>query len=152
MALTFAGNALATPPNPQLAFTLPLNGDQVLPEVFSNMTGEARISFDPGMRFAKVVMQIKNNFSTVTGISLHLGEAGENGEVVVQVEDFSGDPITTRTFNVAEVISATEVNKVDTVVNIASLYQAVRDGRTYLLVTSSDYPTGEVRGQIFPAN
>ena len=101
----------------------------VLPEVFSNMTGEARISFDPGMRFAKVVMQIKNNFSTVTGVSLNLGEAGKNGEIVVQVEDFSADPITTRTFNAAEVINATEVNKVDTVVNIASLYQAVRDGR-----------------------
>jgi len=151
MALTLAGNALAQSPKPQLAFTLQLNGDQVLPEVISNMTGEARVSFDPGMRFAKVFLKIKDNFFGVTGVSLHLGEAGKKGEVVVQVEDFSADPVITRTFNVAEVINASEVIKVDTVVNIASLYQAVREGRIYLVVTSSSFPDGEIRGQIFPA-
>jgi hypothetical protein len=71
-------------------------------------------------------------------------------EHVVQVEGFPVDPIMTRTFTVTEIINASEVLKVDTVVNIASLYQAARDGRVYLVVHSLNFPDGEVRGQIFP--
>jgi hypothetical protein len=149
----FASNALAQGqggPKPQLAFSIQLNGDQVLPEAFSNMTAEARIKFDSGMRFAKVAMRISDNFFGVTGISLRLAPAGKNGETVVQVEGFPVDPIMTRSFTVAEIINASEVLKVDTVVNIASLYQAARDGRVYLVVHSLNFPDGEVRGQIFP--
>ena len=145
----YTSNVVAQNPNPRTSFNLPLNGDQVLPEVFTEMTGSARISFDPGMRFANIVIQIKDNFFTVTGVSINLGEAGKNGPVIVQVEDFSGDPVTTRTFSIAEIINSTEVNKVDSVVNIASLYQAVRDGRVYIVVTSAMFPEGEIRGQIF---
>jgi hypothetical protein len=148
----FAGNALAQGAGgakPQRSFSLQLNGDQVLPEAFSNMTGEARITFDSGMRFAKVFMRISDNFFGVTGISLHLGPAGKNGEVIVQVEELIPE-LRTRAFTVAEVINASEVNKVDTVVNIASLYQAVRDGRVYVQVDSLNFPDGEIRGQIFP--
>ena len=149
----FAGNAFAQgqgAPSPQLAFKVLLNGDQVLPEAISNMTAEARIKFDSGMRFAKIAMRISDNFFGVTGISLRLGPAGKNGETVVQVEGFPVDPIMTRSFTVAEIINASEVLKVDTVVNIASLYRAARDGRVYLVVHSLNFPDGEVRGQIFP--
>jgi hypothetical protein len=143
-------NEIIDQANLKTIFTLPLNGDQVLPEVISNMTAEARISFDPGMRFVEIFMNISDNFFGVTGVSINLGEAGKNGDVVVQVEDFSADPIITRAFTVAEIINASEVNKVDTVVNIASLFQAVRDGRVYIVVTSASFPVGEIRGQIFP--
>jgi hypothetical protein len=143
-------NEIIDQANLKTIFTLPLNGDQVIPEVISNMTAEARISFDPGMRFAEIFMNISDNFFGVTGVSLNLGEAGKNGDVVVQVEDFSADPIITRSFTVAEIINASEVNKVDTVINIASLFQAVRDGRIYIAVTSVNFPDGEIRGQIFP--
>ena len=116
-------NEIIDQANLKTIFTLPLNGDQVIPEVISNMTAEARISFDPGMRFAEIFINISDNFFGVTGVSINLGEAHKNGAVVVQLEDFSADPILTRSFTVAEIINASEVNKVDTVINIASLFQ-----------------------------
>jgi len=143
-------NELIDDTNLKTTFKPPLNGDQVIPEVISNMTAEARITFDPGMRFAEVFLTISDNFFGVTGVSINLGEAHKNGAVVVQLEDFSADPILTRSFTVAEIINASEVNKVDTVINIASLFQAVRDGRVYIVVTSASFPDGEIRGQIFP--
>ncbi len=150
LAVGYTGNAFAQAAHtPQLAFEVKLNGDQVLPEVFSNMTAEARFTFDEGMRFAKVFMKVRNNFFGVTGVSLYLGEAGKNGEEVAVIEVLDPE-VMTRTFTIAEVINSTEVVKVDSVTNIASLYQAVRDGRVYCIVTSLNYPEGEVRGQIFP--
>ena len=56
-----------------------------------------------------------------------------------------------RTFTVLEVFTNERVETVDSVNNIASLYQAVRDGRVYLDVHSVDFPNSEIRGQIFPA-
>jgi hypothetical protein len=133
LAVGYTGNAFAQAAHtPQLAFEVKLNGDQVLPEVFSNMTAEARFTFDEGMRFAKVFMKVRNNFFGVTGVSLYLGEAGKNGEEVAVIEVLDPE-VMTRTFTIAEVINSTEVVKVDSVTNIASLYQAVRDGRVYCI-------------------
>lgn len=114
------------------------------------MMGNARISFDPGIRFAKIFLKISENFFTVTGVTLNLVEAGKNGDVAIHVEGFSSDPIIDRTFTIAEVINPTEVNRVDTVVNIASLYQVAVDEKIYVVVTSAMYPEGEIRGHIFP--
>jgi hypothetical protein len=157
LTLTFADSALAKfKPQNQLKFRLQLSNEQVVPplETFSEMTGNATITFDWAMRFVTVSMKISDNFSGVTAIHLHLGEAGAGdgvSDIVVTVEDFSSAPITDRTFNVLEVIANERVVPVDSVNNIASLYQAVRDGRVYLDVHSVDFPDSEVRGQIFPA-
>ena len=155
LTLTFADSAPAKP-QIQLKFKLALSNAQVVPPLgtATNMNGGAIITFDQYMRSARVFMEIRNNFSGVTAIHLHLGEAGAGdgvSDIVVTVEDFSGAPITDRTFTVLEVFSNERVVPVDSVNNIASLYQAVRDGRVYLDVHSVDFPDGEIRGQIFPA-
>jgi hypothetical protein len=153
LTLTFAGNALAGVKKPQLRFKLLLANAQVVPPLgtATNMTSGAIITFDQYMRSARVFMKIRNNFSGVTAIHLHLGEAGAGdgvSDIVVTVEDLD-PPFMDRTFTVLEVFIGTET--VDSVNNIASLYQAVRDGRVYLDVHSVDFPDGEIRGQIFPA-
>ena len=157
LTLTFTDSALAKfKPQIQLRFRLKLSNAQVVPPLgtFSEMTGNATITFDWAMRSARISMKISDNFSGVTAIHLHLGEAGAGdgvSDIVVTVEDFSGAPITDRTFTVLELFSNERVVPVDSVNDIASLYQAVRDGRIYLDVHSVDFPSGEIRGQIFPA-
>jgi hypothetical protein len=157
LTLTFADSALAKwKPQNQLRFKLELSNAQVIPPLgtVTNMTSGATITFDWAMRSARVFMKIRNNFSGVTAIHLHLGEAGAGGgvlEIVVTVEDLD-PPFMDRTFTVLEVITNERVETVDSVNNIASLYQAVRDGRVYLDVHSVDFPAGEIRGQIFPAH
>ena len=151
LTLTFADSALAKP-QIQLRFKLTLANAQVVPPLgtATNMTSGAIITFDQYMRSARVFMKIRNNFSGVTAIHLHLGEAGAGDGVndfVVTVEDLD-PPVMTRTFTVFEVFIGTET--VDSVNNIASLYQAVRDGRVYLDVHTVALPDGVIRGQIFP--
>ena len=156
LTLTFADSALAEfKTQNQLRFNLQLSNGQVIPPLgtVTNMTSGATITFDWAMRFVTVGMKIRNNFSGVTDIHLHLGEAGAgDGEldIVVTVEDLD-PPFMDRTFTVLEVITNERVETVDFVNNIASLYQAVRDGRVYLDVHSVDFPNSEIRGQIFPA-
>jgi hypothetical protein len=152
LTLTFAGSALAGVKKPQLRFKLLLANAQVVPPLgtATNMTSGASITFDAAMRSARVLMEIRNNFSGVTAIHLHLGEAGAGdgvSDIVVTVEDLD-PPVMTRTFTVLEAFIGTET--VDSVNNIASLYRAVREGRVYLDVHSVDFPDSEVRGQIFP--
>ena len=156
LTLTFADSALADfKPQNQLKFKLKLSNAQVVPPLgtVTNMTGNATLTFDWAMRFVRVSMKISDNFSGVTAIHLHLGEAGAGdgvSDIVVTVEDFSGAPITDRTFTVLEVIANERVETVDSVNNIASLYEAVWDHRVYLDVHTVDFPDGEIRGQIFP--
>jgi hypothetical protein len=156
LTLTFADSALAKfKPQNQLRFKLQLSNAQVIPPLgsYSEMEGGGDITFNWAMRSARVFMKIKDNFSGVTAIHLHLGEAGAGdgvSDIVVTVKEF--DPaFMDRTFTVLEVITNERVETVDSVNNIASLYQAVRDGRVYLDVHSVDFPNGEIRGQIFPA-
>ena len=153
LTLTFDGSALAGGKKPQLGFELQLALAQVVPPLglVTEMKGTAKITFDAAMRSVRVFMKIDNNESGVTDIHLHLGEAGTGDgvtDIVVTVKEFA-DPFMTRTFTVLEVFIGTE--EVDSVNNIASLYQAVRDGRVYLDVHTVDFSDGENRGQIFPA-
>ena len=153
LTLTFAGNALAGTKKPQLVFKLHLALAQVVPPLglVTEMKGTAKITFDASMRSVTVSMKIDNNESGVTDIHLHLGEAGAGdgvSDIVVTVKELD-PPEMTEDFTVLEVFIGTE--DVDSVNNIASLYQAVRDGRVYLDVHTVDFPDGEIRGQIFPA-
>jgi len=152
LTLTFADSALAKP-QIQLQFKLALSSAQVVPPLGSSseMNGGAIITFNQYMRSVRVFMEIRDNFSGVTAIHLHLGEAGAGdgvSDIVVTVKEFA-DPFMTRSFTVLEAFIGTET--VDSVNDIASLYQAVRDSRVYLDVHSVDFPDGEMRGQIFPA-
>jgi hypothetical protein len=155
LMLTFADSALAGEfkVNHQRHFKLQLSNAQVVPplETYSEMTGIAKITFESGMRSVRVSMKIRNNFSGVTDIHLHLGEAGAGDygftDIVITVKELD-PPVTDRTFTVLETLIETE--EVDSVNNIASLYQAVRDGMVYLDVHTEDFPNGEIRGQIFP--
>ena len=156
LTLTFADSALAKfKPQMQLRFDLLLSNAQVVPPLgtYSEMSGEAIIAFDWAMRSAQVYMKIRNNFSGVTAIHLHLGEAGAGdgvNDIVVIVEDLAADPVLDKSFTVLELFSNQRVLPVDSVNNIVSLYQAVRDGRVYFDVHSVDFPDSEIRGQIFP--
>ena len=81
-------------------------------------------------------------------IHLHLGKAGENGPVVVVLEDFE-EPLQQEDFTVFEIISGGRVLEADGVNNIASLFQAVRRGEIYVDIHSERFPEGAARGQIF---
>jgi hypothetical protein len=124
---------------------------QVVPplELVTEMTGAARITFKKGMRSVSVFMEIDNNESGVTDIHLHLGEAGAGdgvNDIVILVKELD-PPLMDEDFTVLEVFISTET--VDSVNNIASLYQAMRDGRVYLDVHTVALPDGAIRGQIF---
>ena len=46
-------------------------------------------------------------------------------------------------------ISNLDIIKQGGVINMASLYKAMRQGEIYLSVQTVDFPNGEIRGQIF---
>jgi hypothetical protein len=159
LTLTFAGNALAGGNDPQRIFKANVADAQVvpLPALDTDLEATARIVFDKGMRFVRIVVKISRNVSGVTDTHLHLGEAGTgNGldDIVVTVKELD-PPLFDGSFTILEVFLNTEIAAVGSVNNIVSLYDAMRKGRVYLDVHTADtggnFPNGEIRGQIFPA-
>ena len=131
------------------ATTVPLQGSQEVPPVTTTATGEARFqynalteTFDLDLFVTGLELVDTTADPELTMAHIHVGEAGENGPVIVDllalgsfVEDDGGLRLRLN-------------NEVFPNANVADLLA----GNTYFNVHSSANPSGEVRGQIgFPA-
>lgn len=112
-----------------------LDGASVVSATDSKGTGEATaiLTDDNKLRLTLVYGGVETN---IAGASLNLGSSAENGTVVLPL-----DVPTDRT-------SGALVNAQLTVPPDAAA--AMRLGNTYLLIDTTDHPTGAIRGQLLP--
>jgi hypothetical protein len=112
-----------------------LDGASVISATDSKGTGEASafLTDDNKLRINLVYGGLA---SDVTGAELHLGNRSENGVAIA--------PLDVRTNQRAGSL----VNADVTLTPDAAA--SVRDGNSYLLVTTNDRPAGEIRGQLLP--
>lgn len=112
-----------------------LDGASVISATDSKGTGEASavLTDDNKLRINLVFGGLA---SDVTGAALHLGNSSENGAAVA--------PLDVR----ANQRGGSLVNEDVTLTPDAAA--SVRDGNSYLLVTTNDRPAGEIRGQLLP--
>jgi hypothetical protein len=116
-------------------FSAFLGGDQEVPPVLTDASGVARFTLNGDKLSFEVAVR---NIDNITMSHIHLGAAGSNGPVVFPLYTGSG------VFDPDNPISG-ELTL--TPENIADLLA----GNYYVNVHTSDSPSGEIRGQVYPS-
>lgn len=133
-----------------LEFEAELSGDQEVPPVETEATGEAE--FEVNEEFTEIKFKLKVKDTTgmlgAAGAHIHCAPAGENGPIVVFlagmvpggfVDEFEAEAVLTDANVINDACGS----------NLLELVDAMLAGNTYVNVHSIDFPAGEVRGQIF---
>jgi hypothetical protein len=142
--------AVGAPAAPPVSVAHLSGGEEVAP-VDTRATGQAvfRLSRDgESLAYRLIVANIEN----VTMAHIHLAPAGVNGPVVVWlypdgpppqlIEGRSSGVLATGTITADDLVGPLAGASLD------DLLDAMRAGNTYVNVHTSQYPAGEVRGQI----
>ena len=78
---------------------------------------------------------------------IHLGESGKNGPVVLTL--FKDEPTELKTGKLAEAnLTASNLEGPLKGKTVSDLITAIKDGKAYVNVHSTDFPDGEIRGQL----
>ena len=125
-------------------FTASLSGKDEVPPNESPSTGFVwvRIAND------KIGYEVNvTDIDKVNAAHIHLGEAGKNGPVVLTL--FKGGPTEQTNGTLGESnVPASNLEGPLEGKGIADLVTAMKDGTTYVNVHSTDFPDGEIRGQL----
>jgi hypothetical protein len=134
-----------------LTFTAPLSGREEVPAADTRATGNAvfQLSKDGTELSYKLIVA---NIQNVTMAHIHLAPAGVNGPVVLWLYP-SGPPaqlIPGRTQGILAQGTATADDLVGPLAGaeLADLIEAIQAGGAYVNVHTSQFPGGEIRGQI----
>lgn len=134
-------------------FIAPLSGDQEVPPAETGASGQARfvLSRDGSeLRFWLTVRRLDN----VTQAHIHLAPAGQNGPVVAWLYP-SGPPAQLIPGRSNGMLAQGVITAADLVGPLAGesledLAEVLREGGAYVNVHTSQFPAGELRGQIRP--
>lgn len=112
-----------------------MDGASVVSATESKASGQARaILTDDG----KVTMDVAFTglAANATSVEVLLGKASENGLMIAPLNVGSGETAASKTGLTMSLTTEQE--------------QAMRDGMTYVVVRTIDYPAGAIRGQLIP--
>lgn len=143
--LTLNNMAFAEP------FTALMSGDQEVPPVDTTATGKTTFRTSNNDTSIKYKVNI-TGFPNATGAHIHMGKAGTNGDVIV-------DLLTDKKKNPTKLGMAIRGNITDSSLTgpmqgktLADLITAINNGDTYVNVHTQTHPDGEIRGQIQPGD
>lgn len=127
----------------------PLTGMEEVPPVNTNSTGIALFDLlDNHINFKVNVTMLEN----IKSAHIHLGEFGQNGEIIVSLLN-SSSPINIHngTLVKGQLIATDLVGslKGKTINDLVKLFN---NTKTYLNIHTKEYPNGEIRGQITTVN
>ncbi len=134
-------------------FTADLAGENEVPPVETDASGQATFELSthgdgPHLHYTLTVANIEN----VSQAHIHVGAPGENGPVVAflfnasEPVDVSGEEtIAEGTIRADDLIGPLEG------MELSALAAEIRAGNTYVNVHTVQHPSGEIRGQIVPA-
>lgn len=127
-------------------FSAHLTGDQEVPAVPTNATGQAKYQLSKDGMSLSYKLIVANIQTTVIFGHLHLGRVGANGGVVVDLVGRTGPSpqgvIAEGTITRAKLKGALAGR------SLSDLVAAMEAGNVYTNVHSTAYPTGEIRGQV----
>lgn len=131
-------------------FVATLGGSSVVPKpTGSSATGSATFTVSADGSSIQFVLTV-NNLANITAAHIHFGNLTTSGPVVVPL--FTG-PVKNGPFTgtlVQGTITAANISlsATPTIQNMAQLITAIKDGNTYVNVHTTQFPGGEIRGQI----
>ena len=111
-------------------FEVTLSGKQQVPNNGSAQTAMATVEVDETLRQIRASVDL-SGIDNITGVHIHDGDLGRNGDVAFQLTAGSNGTYT---------LGETDVS--------ATLIDDLKDGDWYLNVHTDAYPDGEIRGQI----
>jgi len=148
-------------------FRTNLNGEQEVPSVETSGTGQASFQMQDNSMSYQINVQ---NTDKVTGIHIHKGESGQNGDVIVTLYspdtklkdrdqslfDKLSSKLDVSTSNVQRSSQYSYSGNFHTSdlqgplegKTLNELTSLMAQGQTYLNVHTESYPDGEIRGQI----
>lgn len=145
LALGVSG-ALAAPFQPD--FTAQLDGASEVPPVATQATGVAAFDLQGSGQNRSILYRLgARNIDHVFAAHIHVGCVGENGPIVVTL--FSGGPTGPVRGNFASgEITSSDLEGPLAGRNLGALIRRMNDGCTYVNVHTTEFPGGEIRGQI----
>ncbi len=130
------------------SFEAILTGDEEVPPVDTEMTGEVSIEFDAKFTAAKFTLTV-NDGVRVQQAHIHCGGPGVNGPIVVFLAGFhapgwdvNGQWIDNVQFTNANIVNTT------CGATLKQLAQSMEAGNIYANVHTVAHPGGEIRGQM----
>jgi len=147
LVVSLSSVAGARPRRPDFTGRLTAAAEVQTPPVQSAARGTAvlRLERDGSRIHVEIVA---DRIDKVVAAHLHLGAAGENGPVIATIYNGSGSPtglvkgvLACRTITNND-ISGLSANTLEELVN------QIEQGNIYVNVHSSDFPLGEIRGQL----
>ena len=136
----------------KMNFTTHLSGDNEVPARDTNATGQVivQISKDESSIYFKII--VANVQANITGSHFHMGPAGANAGVVVNLLNSSSiPPDTNAPINgiLAEgTINAGNLSGALLGKPLSDLISAIRAGNIYVNLHTISYPSGEIRAQL----
>lgn len=130
----------ASPFNPTV-FKAQLGGNQMSPPVISAAEGQGTVVVSQGKDSVAIGLK-STGLTNVEKLHLHLGFCGEDGPVLFNL-------LETQSFTDDFSITVTQANlKPFANLSFPEAIEAIRNGRTYLKVHTTQNPAGEIRGQL----
>jgi len=144
--------ALATNAAADELFKADLSGDQEVPPVVTDASGMAKFRLDKAETSIEIQLHVDKGVG-ITQSHIHCGPAGTNGPVVVFLAGLHAAGLDVNGKWIANAL-ITEGSIVNPACGgtMAELAASMRTGNTYVNVHSKNVPSGEIRGQIFPAS
>jgi len=127
-----------------------LSGNQVVPPVITNATGRATFKHP-----ASTTMNYKVNITGTmrpSGIGLHEGKIGSNGELIVNLMKQANNQTTASGLIITGSFTASDLLGEMHGKTILDLVSVMKKDETYISVDTEKYPKGEIRGQLELAN
>jgi hypothetical protein len=122
-----------------------LDGNNEVPAV--NTTSEGVINFKAKNDMLTWKMNVTGT-NDATGVNIHKGKAGENGEVVVDLMKVSKHSDNPKGMTMRGNVTDSSLTGSMAGQTIADLKTAMANGDTYVNLKTQDHPDGEIRGQI----
>ena len=127
-------------------FTADLTGDDEVPAVDTDATGDAELTFEEGDDEIEYTVDVQN-IVDVTAAHIHMGPEDEDGDIVATLYDDSASgemdgQLASGTLTASDLEGPLAGESVD------DLVQLIEDGDAYVNVHTADNPDGEIRGQL----
>jgi hypothetical protein len=122
-----------------------LDGNNEVPPV--NSTAEGVINFKTKNDMLTWKMNVTGT-NDATGVNIHKGKAGENGEIIVDLMKVSKHSDNPKGMTMRGNVTDSSLTGSMAGQTIADLKTAMANGDTYVNLKSQDHPDGLMRGQI----
>ncbi len=142
VSLVAAGVALAVTEK----FRANVSGSQEVPVVTTSAKGLANFNRVSATRITYTLTA--TDIDKVVAAHIHLAPRGEEGEIVVNLRVPALCTVESSSISCQGAITASQLTGPLAGRSLGALVRAMREGRTYVNVHTTDFPNGEIRGQI----